>query len=104
MAKDRSVLVEAYAHIGRLRGAQPNKVCTDALKLLALRESLPLARLILAFADQEAAASIAGWRATVLERNGISIMVAKLPEAQRESIEDVQRKQRMINAPVDADG
>lgn len=43
-----------------------HKVSTDALKLLAIREVHPAARLILAFADEAAAGSVSGWKAETL--------------------------------------
>lgn len=96
---DQSVLVEVFARIGRLRGAQLHKVSTDALKLLAIRESRPKSTLVLAFADQEAANSIVGWRAAVLGQNQIEKMVADLPADAREEIRAAQRRQNMGNAP-----
>lgn len=96
---DQSVLVEVFARIGKLRGAQLHKVSTDALKLLAIRESKPESTLVLAFADQEAADSIVGWRAAVLEHNQIEKMVADLPAGEREAIRAAQRRQNMGNAP-----
>jgi len=92
-------LVEVFARVGKLRGAQLHKVSTDVLKLLAIRESKPESTLILAFADQEAANSIVGWRATVLEHNQIERVVADLPPGEREAIRAAQRRQNMGNAP-----
>jgi hypothetical protein len=34
---ERTVFVEVFAHVGKLRGGQRHKVSTDALKLLAIR-------------------------------------------------------------------
>lgn len=96
---DQSVLVEVFARIGKLRGAQLHKVSTDVLKLLAIRESKPDSTLVLAFADQEAADSIVGWRAAVLKHNRIEKVVADLPAGEREAIRSAQRRQNMGNAP-----
>jgi hypothetical protein len=41
VAADESILVEVYAHQGRLTGAQFHKVARDALKLATLGRSRP---------------------------------------------------------------
>jgi hypothetical protein len=95
---ERSVFVEVFAHVGKLRGGQRHKVSTDALKLLAIRAVYSEARLILAFADGEAAESVSGWKAKTLAANGIEIRVVELPPAERAKIEAAQRRQRMVNS------
>ena len=92
-----SIFVEVFAHIGKLRGGQKHKVSTDALKLLAIREVHPAARLILAFADEAAANSISGWKAETLAANGIEIHTVDLDPAERATIEAAQARQRMVN-------
>lgn len=92
-----TIFVEVLAHIGRLRGGQKHKVATDALKLLAIRDAHPTARLILAFADRGAAESIRGWRAATLAANGIELRAVDLDPAERATIEAVQHRQRMVN-------
>lgn len=96
--EDRSVFVEVFAHVGKLKGGQRHKVSTDALKLLAIREVYPNASLILAFADQAAALSVSGWKAKTLTENGIEIHVVDLDSSERAKIEAAQRRQRMVNA------
>lgn len=98
---DEAVLVEVFARIGKLKGAQLHKVSTDTLKLVALSETRPEARLVLAFADKEAADSVVGWRAAVLQRRGIAKLVVALTDEQRSVILAAQEKQRMVNAPMD---
>jgi hypothetical protein len=94
---DGSVFVEVFAHIGKLRGGQRHKVSTDALKLLAIRETHPDARLILAFGDGEAAASVSGWKAAMLIANGIEIHAVDLDPGERARIEAAQARQTMTN-------
>lgn len=50
---DFSILVEAYAHQGALRGGQSKKLATDALKLTWIGRQVGAKRLILAVADHE---------------------------------------------------
>lgn len=97
-AMDNSVFVEVFAHIGPLKGGQKHKVSTDALKLLAIRDTHPKARLILAFADEDAARSVSGWKAATLEANGIEVRVVDLDEADRARIEEAQARQHMVNS------
>ncbi len=94
---DRTVFVEVFARIGRMNPGQQHKVSTDALKLLAIRDAYPEARLILAFADKDAARSVSGWKARALKAHGIEIRVVDLDKAERERIEAAQRRQRMVN-------
>jgi hypothetical protein len=63
VAEDESVLVEIFAHQGRLKGGQFHKVARDALKLATLKRTRPHARLVIAFGDAEAAACVTagGW-------------------------------------------
>lgn len=101
VAADESVLVEVFAHVGKLRGGQRHKISTDALKLIALSESRPQARLILAFADHAARDSVAGWKAAVLKHRGIELLLAGLSEADRAELVAAQAKQMMVNAPAE---
>lgn len=100
-SSDEAVLVEVFARIGRLKGGQLHKVSTDTLKLVALGETRPEARLILAFADQEAADSVVGWRAALLDRRKIDKLVVPLDAEQRAVILAAQERQRMVNASPD---
>ncbi len=102
VAADESVFVEVFAHIGKLKGGQRHKVSTDALKLLAIRETRPNARLILAFADDAAAASVSGWRAETLRANGIEIHIVSLSAEDRAKIEAAQARQKMVNPPAES--
>lgn len=98
VASDDSIFVEVFAHIGKLRGGQMHKVSTDALKLLAIRDVHPTARLILAFADRAAAESVSGWKAETLAANGIELRTVDLDPAERATIEAAQTRQKMVNA------
>jgi hypothetical protein len=98
---DVTVIVEVFAHVGKLKGGQFHKVSTDALKLIAMRERHPDARLILAFVDHEAAASVVGWRAAVLEHYGIEKLVIDISAGERTLVQQSQTRQKMINASAD---
>ena len=60
VAADSSAFVEVFAHQGPLKGGQRHKVTNDALKLITLGREHPNARLIVAFADPQAASCVTG--------------------------------------------
>ena len=90
------ILVEAWAHQGRPRPGQKQKVMTDALKLVAV-ESIryPGAQMILALADDDAAAWFCGhtWMAEALRHLRVEVRVVKLPEELRAAIREAQKRQ-----------
>jgi hypothetical protein len=94
---DRTVFVEVFTRIGKMKPGQLHKVSTDALKLLAIREVYPKARLYLAFIDEEAAESVSGWKAATLAANGIKIHTVDLDPAERAKIEAAKARQRTGN-------
>ncbi len=57
---DESVLVEIFARQGKLKPGQQKKVALDAFKLVTLGRNRPRTELILAFADDAAAAYARG--------------------------------------------
>jgi hypothetical protein len=102
VAPDESVLVEIYAHQGRLRGGQFHKVARDALKLITLKRTHPTAQLVLAFADSDAAACVTGtsWLAEALRAWDITVLVVELEHDTREGLRAAQVRQVMANPPV----
>ncbi len=91
------VLCEAWAHIGKPKSAQKNKVMADALKLkfAATLCGKPPEQLILVFADREAASHFIGnsWMAQALKAKGIETHLVELPNRVREKILLAQRRQ-----------
>ena len=53
IAADGSAFVEIFARQGALKGGQRHKVATDALKLITIGRSRPVADLVIAFADEK---------------------------------------------------
>jgi hypothetical protein len=98
---DESVLVEIFARQGLLKGGQRHKVATDAFKLITLRRTRPSARLVLAFADEQAAAfaTKGSWQSTALAAWGIEVVVVELEEKMRGSLLAAQLRQEMVNRP-----
>ena len=103
-AVDESVLIEIFARQGRLKAGQQKKVALDAFKLITLRRSRPDARLILAFADADAAASARGngWLAQALAIWGVEVLIVDLDDELRDEIRAAQRLQDMRNVSLPA--
>jgi hypothetical protein len=103
VAADESVLAEIFARQGKLKGGQQKKVALDAFKLVTLARSRPQAQLILAFADDAAAAYArgAGWLAEALKTWKVTVLVVELDETEREKIRQAQALQEMRNPESD---
>ena len=99
VAPDESVLVEVFAHQGRLRGGQFHKVARDALKLITLKRTRPAAQLVLAFGDPDAAACVTGtsWLAEALRAWEVAVLVAELDKEIRAGLRAAQVRQVMVN-------
>lgn len=95
-SEDRSVLVEAYARIGAVRGGQPKKLATDAFKLAWAGEKLGAQRLIIAVAGEEADAYLrraGAWLTAALRDANVEIIHVPLSVELRESLADAQARQ-----------
>jgi len=95
VSEDETVLVEAFAHQGKIVGGQIRKVSEDAFKLVTLARGNSGIRLILAFADDETARSFLGksWRAEALKIWGVEVLVVQLDDDVRAGIRDAQVRQ-----------
>jgi len=100
---DESVLVEVFAHQGRLKGGQILKVAKDALKLITLARTRPEAKLVLAFADEAAAKTALGkgWLAEAIRTWGVEVYIAPISDETRAGLLRAQARQIMINPPVE---
>lgn len=80
----QAIFVELFARRGRLKGPQLDKVARDGLKLATLGRSYASARLIIAFADADAARSVTGksWLSEALRTWGIEVLVVDAPGAE----------------------
>lgn len=90
---DLSVLVEAYAHIGPLRGAQPKKFATDAFKLSWIGPRVGATTLVLAVLDDAAANYLRrpnAWLTSAIEDAGITVVLVDVDRDVRAGIEDAQ--------------
>ncbi|MDH5553510.1 MAG: hypothetical protein OEX82_09310, partial [Nitrosomonas sp.] len=94
------VIVEVYAHVGKVKGAQYHKIKGDILKLALIEKRLGTGwRKIICFASNEAAKYIRGksWVAEAAKEFGVEVYVVELPEEQKNNIISAQKRQRMVN-------
>ena len=96
---DRTVVVEAYARQGLLKGAQPKKVAQDILKLALIKRetNYASAHAIIAFGSTEAHDSIAGWLRRAAESFGVELRVVTLDPTWQTAILLAQAQQMMVN-------
>jgi hypothetical protein len=94
---EQSILVECWAHIGKVKGAQRLKILTDAFKLTWIANNIPgRPRLVLCMGDHEAAAPFINrraWYGQALADQGVEVIVVSLPEDIRSSILRAQQRQ-----------
>jgi hypothetical protein len=94
------VLCEIYAHIGPLKGSQPDKVASDILKMVVVEKELGTpCRKIYCFADETASQKLSGdsWLARAAEQLGVERVVIDLPKDIRDLIVSAQHRQTMVN-------
>jgi hypothetical protein len=96
---DDTVIAEIFARQGPLKGGQQKKVAIDTLKLVTLRRVHENARLVLAFADADAAhyATGGGWVAQALREWNVDVIVLAIPDELRNEIRAAQSTQKMVN-------
>jgi hypothetical protein len=99
--ENRVTLVEAWAHVGKAKSAQRNKVLSDMLKLAfvssVLRRSYPTSNVEshLIFADVSAANVVTGkgWAPLAAKEFGIAMQVIALSQEVINTIKEAQRRQ-----------
>jgi hypothetical protein len=95
------VMAEVYAHQGRLKGNQPDKLLADAFKLVAARKlAFPCghARILLVLTDDDAARGLrSGWRKAALAAMEVEVHVVALPAEIAASVREAQKRQEMVN-------
>jgi len=113
--ENRITLVEAWAHVGKAKSAQRNKVLTDMLKLAfvssVLRRSYPNLNVEshLIFADVTASTVVNGngWAALAAKEFGVAMQVIALSKEVIDTIKEAQRRQDIRvtdECPTESDG
>ncbi len=89
-------IVEVYARVGPLKGAQSKKVATDILKLAAIKQQpgLENSRCEIYFVDEEALESLRGWIKEAAAEFGVQLKLVKgFPEKFRSKLVKAQELQ-----------
>jgi len=97
-SEDRSILVEAYAHIGKLVGAQPKKLATDAFKLVWAGQKLSASRLVIAVIDEEVEAYLMrpkAWLTAALRDSQVEIVRVTIDDEAHARVAAAQTTQFM---------
>lgn len=90
------ILCEAWAHYGKIKGSNPYKVMTDALKLIFAEKYLGKKyRKILLFSNEDARKPFVGtsWKAQFLRDYGIETKVFPLSRRQSKEVTEAQKRQ-----------
>jgi hypothetical protein len=101
-SEDRSILVEAYAHVGKLVGAQPKKLATDAFKLVWAGQKLGSSRLIIAVIDEEVEAYLrrrTAWLTAALRDSKVEIVRVSIDSGAHARVTAAQALQVMRGQP-----
>ncbi len=101
-SKEEKILCEVYAHIGKLKGAQPDKVASDMLKMLLIEKTEGgIWQKYLCFASGEASSKFIdkskSWLAYAVKEFNIKIFIFELDPDIRKGIIDAQGRQKMVN-------
>lgn len=97
---DNKVVVEVYARVGAVKGAQFHKIKGDILKLALIEKELGAGwRKIMCFASDEAASYLLGnsWAAEAARAFGVEVRTVSLPEDHKASVIAAQMRQKMVN-------
>lgn len=97
-SEDHTVLVEAYALTGALRGGQPKTLATDAFKLTWAGQKLGSTRLIIAVIDEEVEQYLLrpkAWLTEALRDSAVEVVRVSIAEDARARVADAQRLQTM---------
>jgi hypothetical protein len=91
-----AIVAEIYAHIGRLKVAQFNKLATDAFKMLYIeRMTSKSFRKMIVVCDGEVFASLNGgsWKASAIREFGIEIKKINITDDLKTKIINAQKRQ-----------
>ena len=93
---DRSVLVEAFAHVGPLRSGQIRKLTTDAFKLVWAGGRLGARRLVIAVIDSDAEAYLLrprAWLTAALIDSAVKVVRVSIDAEVQARVVEAQRVQ-----------
>lgn len=97
-SSDTSVLVEIYAHIGKVIGSQSKKLATDAFKLTWIGAKVGASRLVLAVIDLEVELYLKrpkAWLTAALRDSNVQVVRVGIDADAHARVEAAQRMQLM---------
>ena len=100
-SKDAGIIGEIFAHIGKPKKAQDNKIANDILKMLLLEKTEGKKyRKIIVVCDEAQENKLKGLSALAesIRQFEIEIIRVEIPEQLKAQILNAQSRQRMINA------
>ena len=100
-SEDNGVIGEIFAHIGKPKKAQDNKISNDILKMILLEKITGKRfRKIIVICDADEKNKLEGKSvlAESIRQFGIEIMCVEIEEKERKKILDAQERQKMTNA------
>ena len=98
---ERCIIGEIFAHVGKPKKAQDNKIANDILKMLLLEKiSGKHYRKIIVVCDELEEKKLKGFSALSesIRKFGIEIMYMQIDEQLRQEIINAQERQKMTNA------
>ena len=99
-SEPEKIIGEIFAHVGKPKKAQDNKIANDILKMLLLEKLTGQEyRKIIVVCDEKELAKLQGKSALAesIRQFGIELMYIELDEKWRELLLQAQERQRMVN-------
>lgn len=99
-SEEHRIIGEIFAHIGKPKKAQDNKIANDILKMLTYEKVFNVEmRKILAVCDEQEYEKLKGSSvlAESIRRFGVEVMLVPISEDMRMRLEIAQRRQKMVN-------
>ena len=100
-SEELAIVGEIFAHIGKLKKAQDNKISNDILKMLLLEKIQQKSyRKIIVVCDKELEKKLYGLSALAegIRQFGVEIIKIDVPSDLKEEIIKAQHRQKMVNA------
>ena len=99
-SEEHGIIGEIFAHVGKPKKAQNNKIANDILKMLTYEKVFKIEmRKILAVCDEQEYETLKGTSvlAESIRQFGIELMFVPIDEDMRTRLEAAQRRQKMVN-------
>ena len=98
-SEENKIIGEIHAHIGRLKGAQPDKIASDVLKMLLFEKERGIKyKKYIAVCDQDEYKQLSGKSALAesIRVFGIELLFISIPEKDYERLQESIRKQNLL--------